>query len=193
MLVAIRTALATYSGQHTLIISMIDCLASILPLLAPDSRYAGATVFWLAIAIIQVDHQPLFLPALRLIYGSLVEMDRQQYFAHGDFVDVMMAFKPQEGMDELDHGAGIAFDISLSFSLVALLFKGLRVEGSKAATVSVLQKCLDQIPQGHHALGLKMVLSALEATGSEVDALRTNVFVADLEHLWVKLEFGDAW
>lgn len=167
---------------------MLDCLTSMQRILPPDTRYNGPIIFWLAIAVVQLDHQPLFLPALRLLGATLDEMSKQNLFANGEFVDVLMSYRQpdgpaRDGQSRLEHSTGTDFDVSFSFSLVALLFKGLRVEASKPATVAIIRSCLEQIPQGHHALGLKMVLSALEATGTEVDALRTNVFVADLEHL----------
>jgi hypothetical protein len=163
ILVAIRSCLLSYSGESGLLTSMLRCLTRAIPLLGQDSRYAGGAAFWMGIGILQIDHQPLFVPVLELLAVTLDVMDKQAFFAHGSLSDVLLAFRQHELHENLDQVTGLSFETSFSFSMLGLLFKGLRIASSRELTIAVLRRCLQQQQNGGNALGYVLALDAVGA------------------------------
>jgi neurofibromin 1 len=146
---------------------MMRCLKRAVPLLTPDSRYAGGTTFWLGIAILQIDHQAMFGPGLELLAATLASMDKEGFFANDRFSDVMLAYRTDETQCKLDQIAGVAFDTSFSFSLVALLFKGLHRPAWRDQTIALLQHCLQlETHSEADAVGSLAYILALSAVGA---------------------------
>src|SRR5690348_8753306 len=67
ILVALKGALSLFEeGDCSLIVSIVMCLTSIAENLDASSKYLRQ-LFWLAIALIQIGHVPLFPSALNLM------------------------------------------------------------------------------------------------------------------------------
>ncbi len=148
---------------------MLRCLTRAVPLLGQESRYAGGMAFWLGVAILQIGHQPLFLPALEVLTVTLDTMDKQAMLSQGALSDVLLAFRQHEIQDKLDQVTGLSFETSFSFSMLGLLFKGARTAASRDLTIALLQRCLErELAEGSgvandDALGYILALCAARA------------------------------
>jgi neurofibromin 1 len=151
ILVAMSTTLVHYSEtDNVLLVSMLRCLCRIIPGLTPDSRYAGS-LFWLAIAILQLGHIPPFAAALKLLLVSLRHMTFK-----GPMVDTLLeartvAIEPARRLDSI---AGVAFDSDPGFSFVGVVYKGVRHPGTRRLAVEVMVELL-KVCQKTRVLGPK--------------------------------------
>lgn len=144
ILVAFRTALAKASETNTIVIvSMLRCLCRIVPAIAETSRYVRS-LFWLAVALLQVSHLGLYAEATWLLKVSLEYMEQHNLFKNSSVETVLLeAREPiDEVMLQLDDILRISFHRSFSFSLSSIIFKGLRHSGLKDSAEAVLRTLL---------------------------------------------------
>nr|XP_018259204.1 neurofibromin 1 [Kwoniella dejecticola CBS 10117]OBR81362.1 neurofibromin 1 [Kwoniella dejecticola CBS 10117] len=144
ILVAMSTTLSHFQERDSvLLISMLRCLSRIINGLLPDSRYASS-LFWLAVAILQLGYIPLFAPALDLMNASLKavsETTTADRVLHGkDLMDFLSNTRRSitEQARKLDQTSGVSFETDLSFSLVAIIYKGVRHPTTRKLTVDSL-------------------------------------------------------
>ncbi|WVQ63868.1 uncharacterized protein L199_002024 [Kwoniella botswanensis] len=148
ILVAMSTTLSHFQeGDSVLLISMLRCLSRIIKGLLPDSRYA-ASLFWLAVSILQLGYIPLFAPALELMSSSLKavsETTTPHYILRGkDLMDFILDTRRgiTDQAKKLDQISGVSFDTDLTFALVAIIYKGIRHPSTKKMTIESLMELL---------------------------------------------------
>jgi len=143
ILISLSNTLMHFQESDTvLIVSMLRCLARVIPGLLPDSRYAP-TLFWLAVAVLQLAYIPLFAPALELLLTTLRHLDANGHFANGLFGGLLEVRKAVgDSARKLDQLCGINFDTNASFSLVTILYKGVRHPNTRKLTIATLTEFL---------------------------------------------------
>ncbi|KAJ7724736.1 hypothetical protein DFH07DRAFT_1066990 [Mycena maculata] len=144
MLVALRTALQQASEQDSaIVVTMLRSLAKVVPALPDSSRYF-ASLFWLAVALLESSHVVFYIEAGTLLSVTLESMRARGMFRHASVSTVLL-----EGRDALESVLGqfdnilsISFDTNFSFALASVLFKGMRVSTVRAGAEKVLRTLL---------------------------------------------------
>ncbi|KAF5369620.1 hypothetical protein D9757_010458 [Collybiopsis confluens] len=144
MLMAFRTALQQPEvTDTTALVSMLRCITKVVPGLQLDSRHIPQ-LFWLGVAFLQSSHIAFFEDAASLVSLTMKEMEKR-----GTFVGVLVqprlleARVPvEEPAQQFDSTLQLSCDISLSFSLAAVLFKGVRHSGLKESAQEALRTLL---------------------------------------------------
>jgi neurofibromin 1 len=197
ILVAMSTTLSHFTeSDTTLIVSMLRCLSRVIPGLLPDSRYASS-LFWLAVGVCQLGYVPLFATALELLQSSLRSLAASGLLSHGLADGLMDSRKGSRGeaARKLDKVCGVNFDTDPHFSLVAVIFKGVRHPSTKKQATGVLSELLrlsamtahqangDETPMIHSSsLAYFMVLLPLMAGNSaDLKGLFANAGLAVVE------------
>ncbi|KAJ3055682.1 Ras GTPase activating protein ira2 [Rhizophlyctis rosea] len=145
ILVALRGALTLFEENEChLIVSIIMSLCNIVAGLPEDSRYLRP-MFWLAMALIQIGHQPIFQGALTLLTVVLRTLNGQGCFdEEGMVAPLLRARAPiHDVAAELDAAVGIHFTSDFAFAAASNLLKGIKHASSKSATVSALTTMLE--------------------------------------------------
>ncbi|KAJ7167823.1 hypothetical protein C8R46DRAFT_1350755 [Mycena filopes] len=181
MLVALRTALQQASEQDSaIVVTMLRSLAKVVPALPDTSRYF-ASLFWLAVTLLESSHVVFYVEACALLSVTLESMRARGMFRHASVSTVLLEGRdPLEGvLSQFEAFLSISFDANFSFALASVLFKGMRASIVRAEAETVL-RCLlnvtvrpyipedddDHIPNGAngHGFGGRESLSA-EALG----------------------------
>jgi neurofibromin 1 len=142
ILVAFKSAYGKANESNTApITSMLRCMCKVIPVI-DRSRYIGV-VFWLAVALLEGSHGSYYAEASSLLQVTLKTMQEQGLFKHSSVQNVLLeAREPLESVtSELDDMLKLSFETSFSFSLAAIIFKGLRhstLKGSAEATLRIL-------------------------------------------------------
>ncbi|KAJ3039290.1 Ras GTPase activating protein ira2 [Rhizophlyctis rosea] len=145
ILVALRGALTLFEDNEChLIVSIIMSLSNIVAGLPEDSRYLRP-IFWLATALIQIGHQPIFHSAVTLLTVVLRTLNGQGCFdEEGMVAPLLRAREPiHDVASELDAAVGIHFPADFAFAAAANLLKGIKHASSKTATVTALTTMLE--------------------------------------------------
>lgn len=145
MLVALKNALSHTNESDTLaVVSMLRTLSKVASGLPDMSRFLPQLV-WLAITFLQAGHITFYVEATRLLQNTLEDIERR-----GLFKDMSMSYFMLEARKELEDVA-IQFDQLLqlsfepstfSFSLAAIIFKGVRHSGLRDSAESILRSLL---------------------------------------------------
>ncbi|RIB13611.1 hypothetical protein C2G38_1974674 [Gigaspora rosea] len=149
ILVSLTSALSKFTENDcSLIISIIMCLTNIVENLPPDSRYLSR-MFWLAMALVQIGHIPIFPSAINLLHEVLKTLDNHNCFATENIATVLLkAREPLESVAiKMDKECGINYN-HFSFAVAATLLKGLKNPVTKAGTQLVLTCFLDIASKG---------------------------------------------
>ncbi|OCF79181.1 neurofibromin 1 [Kwoniella mangroviensis CBS 8886] len=148
ILVAMSTTLSHFQeGDSVLLISMLRCLSRIIKGLLPDSRYA-ASLFWLAVSILQLGYIPLFAPALELMNSSLKAVSEtttpHSILCGKDLMDFILDTRRgiTDQAKKLDQISGVSFETDVTFALVAIIYKGIRHPSTKKMTIESLMELL---------------------------------------------------
>ncbi|KAL7420982.1 Ras GTPase activating protein ira2 [Cryptotrichosporon argae] len=144
VIVALSMALANFrEADAPLVIAMLRCLACIIPGLAPESRYT-ASLFWFAVAVLQLGYIPLFASALELLQTALGTLETQDAFANGSVPEILMQHRQALGdsTKKLDQVCGVNFETDVSFSIVAVLFKGVRHPATRQLAINAIMELL---------------------------------------------------
>ncbi|KAI9265605.1 hypothetical protein BY458DRAFT_438052 [Sporodiniella umbellata] len=109
-----------------LTISILMCLQKIVRNLSLESRYLQP-LFWIAIAMAEINCDAIFPHAIRLIYIVLNTLGNHQLFDHRSAQDVLMEARLPftSVLSKMDEGAGVNFDY-FSFAITSILLKGYR-------------------------------------------------------------------
>lgn len=146
MLVALQGAMqrADESDTHC-IVSMLHCICNVVPVLPSNSRYLGP-LFWLAVALLQSSHAAFYKEANSLLCACLTTLHKQGALREKGFTSSLLdARNALEDISiQLDQILSIAFDSDFSFSLAAVIFKGIRRSQLRESAVQAL-KCLLKI------------------------------------------------
>lgn len=139
ILVALANSLSRFREcDHILVISMLRCLSKVVTGLPAGSPHA-ITVFWLGVSILQLGHIPLFAVGLQLIIDSLkkigTELDAGKYV-----LEALMEGRGdiEEPAGKLDQVSGVSFDTDPQFSLIAIVYKGVRHPTTRNLTIELL-------------------------------------------------------
>ncbi|KAJ7620066.1 hypothetical protein FB45DRAFT_146957 [Roridomyces roridus] len=144
MLVALKTALQQASEQDSaIVVTMLRSLAKVVPALPDSSRYF-ASLFWLAVALLESGHVIFYVEAATLLSVTIESMRARDMFRHGSVATVLL-----EGRDALEGVLGqfdqilsISFDTNFSFALASVLFKGMRASIVRKEAEKVLRTLL---------------------------------------------------
>lgn len=145
ILVALRGALAIFNeSDPNLVLSITMCLKNIVESLPSDSRYL-LPLFWVAIALIEINNGPTFTMSVELLLAVLRALDADEYFADERLVDVLLSAREPmaEVARQLDNLCGINFDSHFSFAVSSILLKGLRYNNAKETVFQGLTTFLD--------------------------------------------------
>ncbi|KAI7872193.1 hypothetical protein BDF14DRAFT_1757760 [Spinellus fusiger] len=126
ILVALRGALAIFNKiDSSLIVSILMCLKNIIGSIPADSRYL-LSLFWLAIALVQMGSAPIFTMAVEFLRSVLLALDAHHFFENFGLVEILLrAREPIADIArELDGISGVSFENHFSFALVSILLRG---------------------------------------------------------------------
>ncbi|ORX39325.1 putative ras GTPase activator [Kockovaella imperatae] len=142
ILVALGSTLSHLTeNDDKLVTSMLRCLARIIPGLSSGSRYP-LSLFWIAIGVLQLGHVPLFDPALELLLSALSTMSEAASACPITELLMQGRYGGEEAARRLDQFSGISFTTDVSFSLVAVIFKGIRHPSTRKLTVEAMMSLL---------------------------------------------------
>ena len=146
MIVALKKVLSeTKQSDNDLctILSMLRCFTKLVPSLTVESRFFPQ-LFWLGVALLQTGIMGLFIEAAELLKVALENMMSQGRFEErGVSFTLLQERTPMEEISvQLDHMLSLSFDSSFSFSLAAILFKGMRHQNLKEAAGGALRSLL---------------------------------------------------
>ncbi|KAF7730429.1 Ras GTPase activating protein ira2 [Apophysomyces ossiformis] len=127
ILVALRGALAIFNETDpSLIISIMMCLSNVIDNLPANSRYLKS-LFWLAIALVQMNHPAIFATAVQFLQSVLRGLDAHKLFTQDSLVEVLIETRKPllDIAEELDKVSGVSFRTHFSFAIAGILLKGL--------------------------------------------------------------------
>ncbi|XP_053543134.1 neurofibromin isoform X7 [Ictalurus punctatus] len=133
-----------YNSQ-VLIEATVIALTKLQPLLSQDSPMHKA-LFWVAVAVLQLDEVNLYSAGTALLEQNLHTLDSLRVFNDKSPEEVFMEIrKPLEwDCKQMDHFVGLNFNSNFNFALVGHLLKGYRHPSSTtvARTVRILHTLL---------------------------------------------------
>ena len=155
MLVALKKALSTYDeSDTTAVVSMLKCICKVIPALPANSRYLPS-LFWLAVALLESSHMPVYIEAIQLLQATLESMFEQGNFKkRGVAATLLENRQPLSDIaGQLDSLLGLSFTSNFSFALSAIIFKGVRhqllrkyAESALRALLKItVQSCVDHL------------------------------------------------
>lgn len=150
ILVSLRGAITEWAnlgkGGESPLISIVTCLGKVVRILPENSRYL-TQMFWLGSAMVQYGHVQLFTAGVELMHATIETLHERKVAeeAGTDLLGLLMEtrYEIREAAARLDDETGIDFNVSFSFSMAALLSKGLRHPSAKEPTIGLL-RCLLQ-------------------------------------------------
>ncbi|KAI7885924.1 uncharacterized protein EV154DRAFT_521553 [Mucor mucedo] len=135
ILVALRGALAIFNDTDTsLVTSIMMCLKNVVESLPGNSRYL-LQLFWVAVALVEINTGPTFAMAVELIQAVLRALDSGGFFSGYTMVDVLLDARAPiaDVARELDKLCGVNFETHFSFAIAGIFMKGLRYNDVKDA------------------------------------------------------------
>lgn len=144
ILVAFKVAMAKCSETETAsVVCMLRCIYKVVPALSPGSKYTGP-LFWLAVALLQSSHIAFYPQATELLQQTLEVLEANTAFYGRTVPEVLFDARMhlEETLDQLDQLLNLSFDGNFSFSLAAIIFKGVRIAGLKGFAEPVLRSLL---------------------------------------------------
>ncbi|KAF9266130.1 hypothetical protein L218DRAFT_1016740 [Marasmius fiardii PR-910] len=144
MLMAFRTALRQPDVADIMaLVSMLRCVSKVIPGLPADSRHIPQ-LFWLGVVFIQFSHIAFFEEGVCLMSLTLREMKKRGMFNQSTLSSRLLNARTpvEEPASQFDHMLQLSFDSNFSFSLAAILFKGLRHTVLRECTEETLRSLL---------------------------------------------------
>ncbi|KAI9323567.1 hypothetical protein BX666DRAFT_2016762 [Dichotomocladium elegans] len=145
ILVALRGSLAIFNeSDPNLVLSIMMCMKNIVGSLPADSRY-GLPLFWVAVALVQINHSSIFGMAVELLQAVIRALDGNEVFVGESVVDVLLSAREPiaDAARQLDQLCGVNFDTHFSFAVAGTLMKGLRQSSTKDTVYQGLSTFLD--------------------------------------------------
>ncbi|KAK0461601.1 uncharacterized protein EV420DRAFT_1526161 [Desarmillaria tabescens] len=140
-LVAFSAALVAMEETDTVpAVGILRALAKLVPGLQNDTRYL-AQLFWMGVAFLQCGNRDFFPEAARLVQVTLEVMDRREVFRNESISPYLLNARIhlEECACVLDQHLGLSFDVNFSFTLAAIIFKGLRESRTKEPAEAALR------------------------------------------------------
>ena len=194
ILVAFRGALTRANESNTApITSMLRCMCKIVPAVVGTSRYI-CVLFWLAVALLQGSHPSYYAEASLLLQVTLTNMEEQGLFKNNSVQNVLLeAREPlEEVTSQLDDMLRLSFETSFSFSLAAIIFKGLRHSALKESAEAALRTLL-QVTVAAHDPDEPPDFTIHEALGYFIALLPVSTTPKDFHRLLKDSAFESAW
>lgn len=145
ILIVLRNELARFKESDPyLIISIMMCLTNIIDNLSANSRYLKP-MFWLAVSMIQMNHNAIFSYAVKLLHAVLRTLDAHKYFDNLSVESVLMeARAPFAAVSqEIDVAAGLSFNTQFSFAIAGVLLKGFKYSDARESIFMCLTTFLE--------------------------------------------------
>ena len=194
ILVAFKGALSRANESNTAsITSMLRCMCKIVPALVGTSRYI-CVLFWLAVALLQGSHASFYAEASSLLQVTLRSMEEQGLFKNNSVQNVLLeAREPlEEVTSQFDDLLRLSFETSFSFSLAAIIFKGLRHSFLKESAEAALRTLLQVTVAAHDANELPD-LASNEALGYIIALLTVSTTPKAFHRLLKESKLDTAW
>lgn len=157
MLVAFKTALGQSTETDSIaVVCMLRCICKVVPSLPEGSRYL-CQVFWLAVALLQSSYTSIYAEAADLLRATTETLELHRAFGENTIPNVLLDGRTQleDTVCQLDRLLCLSFESSFSFSLAAIIFKGVRHSQLKSSAETVLRsllsvavRCGEQPPEG---------------------------------------------
>ncbi|KAF8559154.1 hypothetical protein OG21DRAFT_1570167 [Imleria badia] len=157
MLVAFKTALGQSTETDTIaVVCMLRCICKVVPSLPEGSRYL-CQVFWLAVALLQSSYTSIYAEAADLLRATTETLELHGAFDENTIPNILLDGRTQleDTVCQLDRLLCLSFESSFSFSLAAIIFKGVRHSLLKSSAETVLRsllsvavRCGEQPPKG---------------------------------------------
>ncbi|KAI9574812.1 hypothetical protein HD554DRAFT_2201766 [Boletus coccyginus] len=157
MLVAFKTALGQSTETDSIaVVCMLRCICKVVPSLPEGSRYL-CQVFWLAVALLQSSYTSIYAEAADLLRATTETLELHRAFGENTIPNVLLDGRTQleDTVCQLDRLLCLSFESSFSFSLAAIIFKGVRHSQLKSSAQTVLRsllsvavRCGEQPPEG---------------------------------------------
>ncbi|KAI8817571.1 uncharacterized protein EV422DRAFT_541210 [Fimicolochytrium jonesii] len=146
ILVAMRGALTLFDDDDShLIVSITMSLCDIVSGLPSGSRYLAA-MFWLALALTQIGHPPIFHAATTFMTMVLRTLHKCGVFDRDGIYKPLLQARAglEDAALQLDNHVGLHFRLdTFPFALAANLLKGVRHHATKKATLDSLKAILE--------------------------------------------------
>ncbi|KAG1177602.1 hypothetical protein G6F70_005649 [Rhizopus microsporus] len=145
ILVALRGALSIFTETDpNLVTSIIMCLKNVVESLPSDSVYL-LQLFWVAVALVQINSASIFVAALELLEATFRSLDSNNFFSESNVPEVLLAAREpiSDVALQLDRYCGVNFNTHFSFAIAGIIMKGLRFSDAKMAIYSTLCTFLD--------------------------------------------------
>jgi neurofibromin 1 len=198
ILVAFRAALVQANETHSnTVVSMLRCVCRIVPILQKNSRYI-LSIFWLAVSLLQSSYSAVYVEATILLRTSLESMEEQKMFKDRSVQKVLMDGRAplEEVTGQLDRLLKFSFDSSFSFTLAAIIFKGIRLrhfrEHAEAALTTLLRITVRAERDPDAVNGFKCSPSP-SVLGYFLALLPMSTTVDSYRKLLRDCNIGDAW
>jgi hypothetical protein len=198
ILVAFRAALVQANESHSnTVVSMLRCVCRIVPILQKNSRYI-LSIFWLAVCLLQSSYSAVYVEATILLRTSLEAMEEQQMFKDHSVQQVLMEGRAplEEVTSQLDRLLKLSFDSNFSFTLAAIIFKGIRLrhfrEHAEAALTTLLRITVRAERDSDAVNGFKCSPSP-SILGYFLALLPTSTTADNYRKLLRDCNIGDAW
>ncbi|KAI6130277.1 hypothetical protein EDD16DRAFT_1541379 [Pisolithus croceorrhizus] len=144
MLVAFKQALGQSTETDTVTVaSMLRCICKIVPALDEGSSYL-CQLFWLAVALLQSSYIAFYAEAADLLRATVETLEKHGTFDGSTIPNVLLDGRTQleDTISQLDRLLCLSFESSFSFSLAAIIFKGVRHNQLKSSAEMVLRSLL---------------------------------------------------
>jgi hypothetical protein len=143
MLVAFRSTLIRTTDSTISVVSMLRCIRNVVPALQSGSRYLGP-IFWLAVALLQFGHMGFYVEASQLLCITIQQLSDQGLVQQQGVPESLLEHRYgfREIADQLDQSLKISFETNFSFSLAAVMVKGLKLKMFKPVTLESLRTML---------------------------------------------------
>ncbi|KAL0576959.1 Ras GTPase activating protein ira2 [Marasmius crinis-equi] len=169
MLMAFRTALRQPDTADVVaLVSMLRCISKVIPGLPQDSRHIPQ-LFWLGVVFLQFSHVAFFEEGAHLLSLTLREMKKRGMFDQSSLsARLLEARSPmEEPALQFDNMLQLSFDSSFSFSLAAVLFKGIRH--------TVLRECTEEALRCLLSLSIQIAEEQSRVNGAQDDVPSADV------------------
>jgi neurofibromin 1 len=157
MLVAFKNALGQSTESDTMaVVCMLRCICKVVPSLTEGSRYL-CQIFWLAVALLQSSYTAFYSDAAELMRATVETLEKHGAFEGSSIPNVLLEGRVslEDTVCQLDHLLCLSFDSSFSFTLAAIIFKGVRHNHLRSSAelvlrslLSVTARCDSQIEDG---------------------------------------------
>jgi neurofibromin 1 len=144
MLVAFKNALGQSTESDTMaVVCMLRCICKVVPSLTEGSRYL-CQIFWLAVALLQSSYTAFYSDAAELMRATVETLEKHGAFEGSSIPNVLLDGRVslEDTVCQLDHLLCLSFESSFSFTLAAIIFKGVRHNHLRSSAELVLRSLL---------------------------------------------------